>query len=225
MSATESETIEQEVNFLPAWYTDAEKRRRALVRSACMAVFLLAGLGVLTVKVYAGRDKAELLRNSASQQLASVQKQVEEVGRLQKAKANLDHQHEIYTELHQAINYSQITGTLAALMPQELALKSLDAHAEKVAVTRAGDGKGGPPQIDTLSMVVIDMEGVSPSDVTVANFIGQLAGSKVFQNVKMIYSRQGRQGPLIVREFSIRMEVPLDCRYVPAKGQEVVDAH
>ena len=63
-------------------------------------------------------------------------------------------------------------------------------------------------------MMKIKLMGLSPSDVDVANLVGALTASPIFQNVKMRYAKGTKISNATAREFRLEMEMPMDCVYV-----------
>jgi Tfp pilus assembly protein PilN len=168
-----------------------------------------------------------------SVKLESTKMQVTEATRLRHQCAVLEKQLAVHRQLHKPISYSEVTGTLASLMPPTVSLVDVQLNTERLTTTRVvaarNPNAGGRDSTVTESSWVIslDLQGVAPSDQDIANFIGALASSNLFQNVKMIYSKQGTRGRLITREFRMRMQVPLNCEYrnLNQPQQEVAGAH
>lgn len=228
MNRKELGNLYNDIDFLPPTYRQAIEARWTVRRAAGLGAILLAALGGLAWQTVRTREELRTLHANVQQQLANAHKQATDFATLQQEQSDLQKQLSIHRQLKLPINYSQITGTLASLMPLEITLCTLDLKNETVTITQDAPPSSGDanPIKRERHFVSIDLQGLAPTDVTVANFIGQLAGSKVFRNVKMLYSRQGRtEATALGREFCIHMEVPLDCQYLPAKDQEVADAH
>lgn len=217
-----------EINFVPDWYVSARRRRRNFGRQTAVLTALVLVLSVFVIQNWRERDALALYHGSLVERLQSTQGQITEVGKLLRARAELSRQLKIHRKLHQPVSYSQITGTLAHLMPQSVTLRSLEVRTEQVTVTAkaaapAKGRNGARPATQTYPVVTVEIEGIAPSDGEVANFIGALSSAGLFDNVKMIYARQGTHQNLIVRQFRIRLEVPLDREYQP-RHTEVADA-
>lgn len=239
MSTQRCARVYTDVNFLPASYTRRQRLRSSKKRQAALAILMIAGMAVLTVQTW--RERAELREHVERQKtsLANTQKKVTEVEKQTIRKAELTELVAIHRELYQPINYSQVTGTLASLTPSSIVLRGVGIETQKITTTRkmtaeefaaaqeaAGNRRSKVKNVKTVtrSVITVDVAGLAPSDVDVANFIGELAASNVFQNVKMVFSREGEWEGRVTREFRIKMEVPLDRRYVPRESQEVADA-
>ncbi len=214
-------SLYHDINFLPVTYTRSIETRWTLRRTGWLASVMLLAISGLMAQQFHSREALRELRNTYNDQLHSAQNQIDEYARLQREQSGLQKQLAIHRQLKMPIDYSHITGTLASLMPEEITVRVLDLRNDMMSITAAGTDKK-----TERHFVSIELQGVAPSDVNVANFIGQVAGSKLFRNVKMLYSRQGKSDATAsMREFCVHMEVPLDCQYAPVKDQEVADAH
>lgn len=239
MSTQRCTRVYSDVNFLPASYTRRQKLRSSKKRQAALAILMIAGMAILTVQTW--RERAELQAHHDEQKTALVttKQTITEVEKLHNDKAELSELVAIHRELYQPINYSQVTGTLGSLTPASIVLRGVGVETQKITTTRkmseaeyeaakkaAGSRRGKVKNTvaTTRSVITVDLAGLAPSDVDVANFIGELAASNVFQNVKMVFSREGEWEGRVTREFRIKMEVPLDRLYVGPDAQEVADA-
>lgn len=225
-----------DVNFLPSWYVQARARKRSLQRSGVMAVLVLVGMVTLLAQTWHTRSELRDYAGELAAKLESTRMQVTEATRLRQQRAVLEKQLTVHRQLHKPISYSEVTGTLASLMPPTVSLVDVQLNTERLTTTRVvaaknprPGGAGGRDSTVTESsqVISIDLQGVAPSDQDIANFIGALASSNLFQNVKMIYSKKGTRGRLITRDFRMRMQVPLNCEYrnLNLPQQEVAGAH
>ena len=219
-----------EINFVPDWYVSARRRRRNIGRQTAVLGALVLAMSVFVIQNWRMRDAVALHHKTLAERVQTSEGQVTEVGKLLKARAELTRQLKIHRQLYQPVSYSQITGTLAHVMPQAVTLRSLEVRTEQVTVAaratapaKARAGAAARPATQTYPVVTVEIEGIAPSDGEVANFIGALSSAGLFQTVKMIYARQGTHQNLIARQFRIRLEVPLNCEYQP-RHTEVADA-
>jgi Tfp pilus assembly protein PilN len=223
-----------EIDFTPQWYRTAQARRRIAARQGLVVLLFAAAVAGFVNRTWQERDSFAAYHKSLEVEIASTQRQVTEVAKLQKLRQDLTRKLQIHRELHQPITYSQITGTLASIMPEAVAMRSIEIRNDESTTTvnvpaREGDAASGKTssrgsRTVTRPIIALDVEGVAPSDVEIANFIGAAAGHGLFDGVKMVFSRQAVRGDIVVREFRISMEVPLDCRFEPAKAGEVAGA-
>ena len=218
-----------EVNFLPASYALAEQRRRIVQRQLVLSVLVVAGLMAMVMQTWSNHRHLALYHQSLAEQAATMQKQVTEATKLQQARAELSRQLEVQRQLHQPISYSQITGTLAALTPDTISLRLLQVSTEKTVIKPATPkpGKRGAKvaeqKPEVRYAVQLEVEGYAPSDDDIATMLARLNTSGVFEQIKMLYSKQSERRGVTVRQFMVRMQVPLDREYQAAG--EVADAH
>ncbi len=224
-----------QINFLPDWYVQAERSRASRRRQIVLIAVMVAGMAFLWVITTHRKSQLSEYLAALEDQIATAEGQITEVMKLQNEKRSLARQVRIYRQIARPLNYSQISGTLAAYMPPEISLTELYAHTEVIEQTRpAGDLRSGPANAtrgkrnNTITtsypVVVVEVEGSAPSNVDIANFVGRLAGSGLFRNVKMIHSRQGENADIITRRFKVAMEVPLNVIYHPPGVEEVAHA-
>ena len=223
------------VNFLPGWYVADRRRGAARKRQMLLAAVMIGAMAMLWHQSRQQTEQLSLYRDSLAAQLQAAEGQITEMVKLQKARAELSRQVNIYRQLALPINYSQVSGTVAALTPDDVFLDELEVRTEQLRekrvvgvsnADRGGRKRNAKPQtiVETRTIITVDIRGIAPNDVAIANFVGQLAASDLFQNVKMVYSRQGKIGNAITREFYISMHIPLDKDYEPRAAQEVADA-
>ena len=226
---------QDEINFLPDWYRQTQQRRASIRRQIVLVAVMIAGMACLWVLDNHRRIELRDYLASLNGQIATAKGQITEVMKLQTDKQKLTRQVRIYRQIARPINYSQITGTLAAYTPAEVSLVELYAHTEVIEETRtstaapaapanATQGKKASTVTITYPVVVIEAEGSAPSNVDIANFVGRLAGSGLFRNVKMINSREGEVDKIVMRQFKVSMEVPLNVLYKTPGGEEVAHA-
>ena len=223
-----------QINFLPASYQQECAARAARRRQSLLLALLFVGIGLGVAQTWRYRSQLERQHETMLELLASTKTQMSEVSKLESARAILLRQLQIHRELNQPVTYAQTVGTLGSLIPEGMTLRRLTMQNDKVTTTRpprpeevnrakaSGSPNPNAPVTDSYWAVRIEMSGIAPSDVEIANFIGTLAGSRLFQNVKLSYSRQGLVRQIACREFEIRMEVPLNLTYQAA--QEVAGA-
>jgi len=240
MSQLPTSRLYTDVNFLPDWYVQAQSRKNSLQRSAGLSIVVIVCMVALLGQTWHTQSELRQYHEELQHRLASTRMQVTEATKLRAAKSELQQQLRVHRQLHKPINYSQILGTLTSLMPPTIALTETEINTESVTVTRTlkpsdpryaearkkHRGKGEPTVSKTHQVISLQIEGVAPSDSDIANFIGALAASRLFENVKMIYSKKGTHGELITRNFRMRMQVPLNRAYRTARpSSEVADAH
>lgn len=221
------------INFLPDWYVQADRRRRASRRQIFLAAIMIAGMVLLHSNQAYHVNELSTYYGTLRHQIDTTQEQVTEMVKLQRARDQLGKQYSIYQELAQPVSISQIVGTLAHLVPQTICLHELRATVDRVRVenpisdeaqTKGKSRRAALKEqsvVRTRPVVALRLKGSAPSNVDIANLVGKLASSNLFRNVKMIHSEQGRIGNAITRDFQLMMEVRLDCNYLNRTVEEV----
>ena len=223
-----STAIYQQINFVPDWYVQKRQRRASLKRQGMLIVLMVVGMAGLWAIGHQRVSGLSEYRNSLQAQLNAAEFQMTEVAKLQSAKATLTEQIRIYREIARPITFGQMVATIGALTPEPVFLVTVKAKTEESTRRRVipGGGENGRDKtvVDKFQTIHVELEGVAPSNVEIANYIGQLAGNGLFRNVKMEFSREGEIENALTREFRISMEVPLDRPYIFEATEEVADA-
>lgn len=210
------DTYDEQVNFLPEWYIQDRMHRRKVCRYIVLVAMMVVGMGILWSMTNHRYSEMKNYYASLQSEIVEAKGKITEVDKLQAARSELSQQIRIYKKLVLPVTYSQIVGTLSVLMPNEISLSELYVHNEsltKVDHRAKSDGVVQKSKKKKYPAVVLEMEGNAPSNVVIANFVGKLAGSDFYRNVKMVFSTEGRVGDSITRQFRITMEVPLDVEY------------
>jgi len=188
-----------EIDFLPERIKEQRRRRRMLIRQGFLMALCLVGLGVMAYVFQSRVDKAgrelEILRSRGK----ALQSQMALRDELNQQLADLMIKGRIEEQLGRRVSTLDVMGELQRVLPESIALTNLTMETVEVpvlmdpterrnasnqAVTRKGSGKG-----KTVKRVKVVLTGMAPTDVDVANFIGQLAGSRLFEDVSMGYAK------------------------------------
>jgi len=199
-----------QINFLPKDYLLKQERAARRVRQTLLiavVVFCMAGwwVGAYT-RVGAMADHAEAL----DQEVQAANDQMLEMVKLKSRRAELAHRLSIQRELALPLSHTHVLNAIAELMPESVGTRHLSVTATGLSGKRARSGKSSGPANPVL---LIELEGIAPNDVEVADFVGQLTDHVLFKQVKMLYARQVELDDVIAREFRIEMRVPLDKVY------------
>ena len=94
----------------------------------------------------------------------------------------------IEEQLGRRVGTLDVLGELQRVMPESMTLTNLAMETVEIRMPAAAGRPAGEAD-KPVKRVRLVLTGMAPSDVDVANFIGQLAGSKVFEDVNMGYAR------------------------------------
>jgi Tfp pilus assembly protein PilN len=207
------------INFLPAWYAQrrAQARRRQRHLIVCGVMVLVMAWAWMGLRTQA--EQVEMQKVALEQRATAVDAQSRHLAELQREHDALAERVRRYREASRPIDLHRINAVLAELTPSPIFLRGLSAELvarkKKSANPEPVDARsaGGEISTETRRIILIDLEGTAPSNVEIANYVGRLSATPLFQEVKMIHARQGEVGEAATRQFKITMEVPLDRRY------------
>ncbi len=202
----------EEIDFLPDRIKAQRARRRRLtVQAYLMAVCLtgLVALGyVFHVRIQTARGELSMLEgrgDAMRQQLAMKESMEQEL-------ADLMIKKRIEERLGRRVGTLDVLAELQRAMPESMALTRLNMETVEVAVPLEAAGAnrsnrpvaGGKPEKErVVKRVRLTLTGMAPTDVDVANFIGQLAGSRFFEDVNMGYARNVTFRSRSARQFQV----------------------
>jgi Tfp pilus assembly protein PilN len=192
------------IDFLPERIKLQRARRRRLVR---LGYLLAVAAGAVVAWGYFGRQRIEraqaeldrLRHRSANLQCRLAQKHT-----LHRQLADLLIKQRISKTLGSRASVLDMTYELERLLPPSMFLQDVTLETIDLALPPAGRvrsavaARAAPPEPGqgASKRVRLRLTGLAPSDVAVANFIGQLSASPMFEHVNMGYTRntvyQGR---------------------------------
>ena len=190
----------ENIDFLPERIHVQRARRECLVRQG----YLLA-LCALTVggMMFVWQERV----SNAEVQLALMCSRVENVHRQLAMRSSMEEQlcelmvkKRINDQLGSRVDTLDVLSELQDLLPASVALVDLNIETMelRVPVHRAvggvrapvrPPGPAGKQNYNTVKRVRLVITGLAPTDVDVANFIGQLSASPIFEDVNMGYAK------------------------------------
>lgn len=189
----------KEIDFLPERIKEQRKGRRRLICQGYLMVLCVAGLGLMMyafgLQVDKARNELSMLRDRSK----AMDSQLALRDELNQQLAEVMIKGRIEEQLGRCVGTLDVMGELQRVMPESLALTHMTMETVEVplelaldkrrnssnkAVSRSGAGKKA-----TVKRVRLVLTGMAPTDVDVANFIGQLAGSRLFEDVSMDYAK------------------------------------
>lgn len=189
------------VDFLPERIRRQRQSRARHIRQGYLLVLLVAGLVVLgLVRSHAVREaRAEL--HLLRKRTANAERQLAMRRSLEGELKDLLIKKRIDERLGSRANVLAVLSELQSVLPPSMSLTALDVETVEVQDGRRGKARGAGPRgtipkaasvggSDTAeSRVHVTLTGLAPTDVDVANFIGQLSASPLFEDVSMSYAR------------------------------------
>ncbi|MBL4702178.1 MAG: PilN domain-containing protein [Phycisphaeraceae bacterium] len=213
-----------EINFLPQSFLEAQKRKQRLFRE----VSILGGMVLIAIALFAGQaGQVSTVRNLAAQkqdELVAAKIRSVEVAKLSQQPRELKLKLAVNQGLVMPLNPSALLAVIAEILPPQMALTEIQFSADapkldlsslkkKSSAKKVKKSKKKAAIRYVPKVMKIQMLGLSPTDVDVANLVGALSASTVFQNVKMNYSKTAKIANVTAREFRLEMEMSMDCIY------------
>ncbi|HUU60290.1 MAG TPA: PilN domain-containing protein [Phycisphaerae bacterium] len=189
----------QEIDFLPERIKAQRARRRRLVRQGYLLLVAVAALGAW---FYFGRQRVA----RAQAELDVLRGRSENMQRQLALKIDLQEQLEellikerVSKHLGSRANVLDVADELERLLPASMFLMKLNLDTIEFTMPKGREGatnrsrqatpaSGGRKQ-ETVKRVRLLITGMAPDDVAVANFIGQLSASPLFEEVNMGYTK------------------------------------
>jgi Tfp pilus assembly protein PilN len=187
------------IDFLPDRIRAQRARRHRLAVQCYLLVICLAGLGALgyCLHVQIGRDQEELALLGGRSEAMKMQLDLR--ASLEQQLGDLMIKRRIEEQLGRRVSTLNVLGELQRVMPESMALTSLTMETVEVRMPVDPVSKENrtdrpvvqpqSPDEKTVKRVRLVITGMAPTDVDVANFIGQLASSPIFEDVNMGYAK------------------------------------
>ena len=192
----------ENIDFLPEQIKAQRARRRRLMRQGYLlglCALVLLGLAytrqMRISKALAELDMLEVRADNVACQLAALEG-------LRKQQADLLIKKQINDHLGSRINAMEVLVELGELLPESMALTRLEmetkefrvpveyvANVHSAARASAAPSERKRKKERIVKRVRLVLTGLAPTDVDVANFIGQLSASHVFEDVNMGYAK------------------------------------
>jgi len=205
------------IDFLPERIKARRERNRRIITQSWL-LSICAALLVLLGFVRQGQiNKANAERAMYGSAKANIELQLSKRAVLEKQLADLLIKKRISEQLGSRVNTLAVLSALDRLLPRSMALTSLSL--EPVRMHEAIDSigginaspraavAGGKTRRREIVRVRLVITGLAPTDVDVANFIGQLAACPLFEDVNMGYAKNVVFRGRAAREFEASCHV------------------
>jgi len=205
----------ESIDFLPERIKLQRVRRKHLIRQGYLLAICVATLAVLAYTRHARIAKTQAQVGLLQERSKNVHRQLEMLDSLQRQQADLMIKKRIDDQLGSRANALDVLSELGRLLPRSIAVKALDLAAVDVPVpvrsaartadsTRTTAFPRGPLQKEQIvKRVRLELTGLAPTDVDVANFIGQLSASPLFEDVNMGYTKDTDFEGRSARQFNV----------------------
>ncbi len=199
----------QNIDFLPEKIKERRARRCRLIRQGYLLAVCLVAMASLGYMREVRISRAEAQVILLAKRVTNVRQQLAMKTDLERQQAELLIKKRIGDLLGSRVNTLDLQAELERVLPESITLTSLNIQAVEVRVpvkpVKAGVAHvatGAQRQkVRVIKRVRVSLTGLAPTDVAVANFIGQLSGSPVFEDVNMGYTRNVIFRKHLAREF------------------------
>lgn len=202
------------INFVPDDYVQQRQASRANVLNLMLLIAMLGAIGITFgfIKMRQKSVKTEMDQLEAKMQLAHAQiAQLEEL----KTKSKTMMKTMVMTaELLEPVPRSIILASLTNNLPSGVSLLKFDLDEQETKVySSAGKASnsqyksktsGAAATAETTVQTDLELKGLAPSDIQVANYIQRLSNSILFDDVSLIESKEVDVDNVKFREFRLR---------------------
>jgi hypothetical protein len=208
----------RELEFLPAWYREAHRRRRIFVYQTFATLVLVCGAIVWTHMSGRNISSAQAAMTTYQAQLQQRKGELKQLDEQLRLKNELAQQQKINEAMGVTVEMTRILATLASVMPREMTILDMSIDTEETvrqiktptdarAALKAGTQKPTPVVDRRLKVRLL---AVTPNDVDLANFLTGLSTIKSFEGTFMSFAKDRAEDGRIMREFQVTFYVNLN---------------
>jgi Tfp pilus assembly protein PilN len=208
----------RELEFLPAWYPQTRRRKRQVLLQAWVTVCSVIALATWLLLAQRNVHAADAKLADLDVRLEQTNKELAKLDELLNKQKLWRQEEDVVSRLGLHVETTRMFNAIEAALPQEMAILelSLDVDEQLVPVATLADAQAvQQAQTQISRRLKVSMLGVAPTDVDLANFLGQLSAVPFFENVAMTYAKDRAEGGHVMREFELTFAVNLN---VPMGG-------
>lgn len=223
----------ENMSFLPEDYVEKRLARRTNV--ICLTLFAIVAVGLWATYFVdlARRDEARSRLAEANEQFERAAQQIQQFEELQARKDEWTRKAQVAAVLVERVHRTILLSELINHMPQSLGLLEFTLETETIKTSappasklqlerakksaKAAAKKVEEPVIDAPKMKVkMDLTGVAPTDVEIAEYITALSSHPLFREVSLKFSEQSKVEDREMRKFGLSMvlNTDLDMRQI-----------
>lgn len=203
--------------------------RRARIRRWIGVYMIGVGLVVAAyVSTAAGESKLERERNGLRRDVQLKWERNEEAQAIWKQIQDLEGTIARYERLAWPVRVTDVIAAIGEQLPKPVSLTSLTLTPRQETVVSASRSRSNAREKradqQTKTLLAIEIEGVSPNDVTLSHFVSGIEAHPLFRSVVLDFARSRVIDGVDARSFRVTCEVDLSARYtfVEASGAEVM---
>lgn len=194
----------REIDFLPEWYPQIQRRYRQLILQAYVTLAVIALLLGFAVFKRWQVQNARVIGARFATQLNDSKQQLTQLNEKLKDEAQLRQQEAIVARVGIGIETTRLLKSLEDAMTPEMTLTDLSLETTERSAVQAASFIA-----DRQMKVTVD--GIAPDDTQLVTLLENLSKVKCFENVAFTYFREGksRDGHLL-REFEFTFDMNLN---------------
>jgi Tfp pilus assembly protein PilN len=204
-----------EIDLLPERIRTKRRRLARLKIQIYMLIFAAMGLTLLGYARYGHIERAKADLTVLRDRADNGRQQLETLTKLQSQQGELLIKKRIDDTLGSRANTLEVLAELGRLLPESMAVTNLSIESTVLspsAAAKATDPDYKPASASgagaaKVNRVTIVLTGLAPNDVDVANFIGMLSSSPLFEDVNMGYAKNTTYRGRSAREFQASFHV------------------
>ncbi|AQT69574.1 hypothetical protein STSP2_02767 [Anaerohalosphaera lusitana] len=215
------------IDFVPTDYIEQKESSRANL--LCLVLFAAIMGGVIAtfsiIKVRQKAVSADL--EEINSKLVTAQKQIAQLEEISTKKKSMMKTAVMTAELIEPVPKSVLLACLTNNLPSSVSLLELEVEAEEVTVKQAASAKESKTQYQkaakkakakakTIVKKVInnklEITGVAPSDIEVANYIASLTDSILLDRVGLVESKEYQLDGINYRQFRLNARIKPDLK-------------
>ncbi len=234
-----------DLSFLPEDYVEKKLQRRTNL--ICVGLFAVVVVAVVAAFYVTDQQRHDVrkLQASVNNQFAEAARRLEQLDQLQERKEQAMSKAQLTTILLEKVPRSLLLSEMVNNMPLDLTLTDMTLETKVVRVKRtsltaledakkkaadaksskstkkgkADDKKDEPPALPETE-VLISVTGLAPTDLLVAQFMGDLSKCLLFTDLNLAFSEQMDKEDANSRRFRIDMKLNQDIdlqKYQPLR--------
>ena len=208
----------RDIDFLPAWYPQIQKRYRWLLVQAWVSAAIILMLGGYALVKRLQVHNGIVSTAQCKVQIRQSQQQVAQLNAKMKFESELREQDQIVARLGLGVDTTRLLKSLEDAMTPEMgltnvSLETLEQPRETLAVLLPGrrPTAESDPMLDMDRRLKVVVDGVAPTDTESATFLASLLKVNCFDNVNLEYMRPGAsQNGHVTREFEVTFDLNLN---------------
>jgi Tfp pilus assembly protein PilN len=219
----------RDLDFVPPWYRDLLRRRRA-------TAVQLAALGLLVALIAGGAVRRQTQIRAAEQELAAAdaalvgtRADLQKLDALRQLRDQWRRQDQVLTSTGVNVEASRLLSSLTKVVPTDTALTGINfavADSDRtdsaqhstnpttapsdVAGSTASTGGSRANRSPRARWLNVSVRGVAPGELAVANVLAGISKTPLFRHVNLTYAKDREEQDRTVREFEVTFVINLD---------------